>query len=223
MAAARSGAQRPADTRCCRRAAPDSVTAGPDSWRYSTAAPIWAAVHTGHSRRSGNPGTPAPGNRGRRRFGRADGAKLARNFLAQVEAGRQLGRGRAGDQDRAGGCAPGEERSGDSERWHVSSHHPCVRGQVRRPLSTPVDFAFVVTETAASLPDLHELRAAGQRAGAVAWRFRSPSRVHDELACPRLRATNARGAEQHGSRAGPVDHSRRLSGRNVTLRGARRP
>ena len=125
MAAARSGAQRPADTRCCRRAAPDSVTAGPDSWRYSTAAPIWAAVHTGHSRRSGNPGTPAPGNRGRRRFGRADGAKLARNFLAQVEAGRQLGRGRAGDQDRAGGCAPGEERSGDSERWHVSSHHPC--------------------------------------------------------------------------------------------------
>ena len=98
-----------------------------------------------------------------------------------------------------------------------------VRGQVRRPLSTPVDFAFVVTETAASLPDLHELRAAGQRAGAVAWRFRSPSRVHDELACPRLRATNARGAEQHGNRAGPVDHSRRLSGRNVTLRGARRP
>ena len=133
MAAARSGAQRPADTRCCRRAAPDSVTAGPDSWRYSTAAPIWAAVHTGHSRRSGNPGTPAPGNRGRRRFGRADGAKLARNFLAQVEAGRRPGRGRAGHQARAGECAPGEERSGDSERWHVSSRHPC---EGRSPSST---------------------------------------------------------------------------------------
>ncbi len=67
-AAARGGAQRPADTRCCRRAAPDSVTAAPASWRYSAAARIWAAVHTGHSRRSGNPGTPASGNRCR--FGR---------------------------------------------------------------------------------------------------------------------------------------------------------
>ena len=69
-AAARGGAQRPADTRCCRRAAPDSVTAAPASWRYSAAARIWAAVHTGHSRRSGNPGTPASGNRCRCRFGR---------------------------------------------------------------------------------------------------------------------------------------------------------
>ena len=51
---------------------------GPASRRYSTAARIWAAVHTGHSRRSGNPGTPALGNRGHRRFGRADGAKLDR-------------------------------------------------------------------------------------------------------------------------------------------------
>ena len=69
-AAARGGAQGPADTRCCRRAAPDSVIAAPASWRYSSAARIWAAVHTGHSRRSGNPGTPDPGNRGRCRFGR---------------------------------------------------------------------------------------------------------------------------------------------------------
>ena len=222
MAAARSGAQRPADTRCCRRAAPDSVTAGPDSWRYSTAAPIWAAVHTGHSRRSGNPGTPAPGNRGRRRFGRADGAKLARNFLAQVEAGRQLGRGRAGDQPAQAGAHP-EKSALAIRNGGMSVPIIPVRDQVRRPLSTPVDFAFVVTETAAGSPDLHGLRAAGQRAGARAWRFRSPSCVRDELACLRLRATNTRGAEQHGSRAGPVDHSRPLSGRNVTLRGARRP
>ena len=69
-AAARGGAQRPADTHCCRRAAPDSVTAAPASWRYSAAARIWAAAHTGHSRRSGNPGTPASGNRCRCRFGR---------------------------------------------------------------------------------------------------------------------------------------------------------
>ena len=68
-----------------------------------------------------------------------------------------------------------------------------VRGQVRRPLSTSVDLAFVVTETAAGLPDLHEQRAAGQRAGAGSWRFRSPSRMHDELASLRLRATSARG------------------------------
>ena len=39
------------------------------------------------------------------------------------------------------------------------------------------------------------------------WRFRSPSCVRDELACLRLRATNTRGAEQHGSRAGPVDQT----------------
>ena len=51
-----------------------------------------------------------------------------------------------------------------------------------------------------------------KRAGAGAWRFRSSSRVHDELACQFLRATNARGVEQRGSRAGPVDHSRRSSG-----------
>ena len=42
-----------------------------------------------------------------------------------------------------------------------------------------------------------------KRAGAGAWRLRSASRVHDELACLRSRATNARGVEQHGSRAGP--------------------
>ena len=60
-AAARGGAQRPADTRCCRRAAPDSVTAAPASWRYSAAARIWAAVHTGHSRRSGKPRHAGPG------------------------------------------------------------------------------------------------------------------------------------------------------------------
>ena len=120
------------------------------------------------------------------------------------------------------GAHPEKERSGDSERWHVSSHHPC---EGPSPPSTvdAVDFAFVVTETAAGSPDLHGLRAAGQRAGARAWRFRSPSRVHDELVCLRLRATNTRGAEQHSSRAGPVDHSRPLFGRNVTLRGARRP
>ena len=59
-AAARGGAQRPADTRCCRRAAPDSVTAAPASWRYSTAAArIWAPVHAGHSRPSGKRATPA--------------------------------------------------------------------------------------------------------------------------------------------------------------------
>ena len=44
--------------------------------------------------------------------------------------------------------------------------------------------------------------------------------MHDELASLRLRATSARGVEQQGSRAGPVDHSRRLSGRNVYASGS---
>ena len=41
----------------------------PPPGRYSAAARIWAAVHTGHSRLSGNPGTPVSGNRCRCRFG----------------------------------------------------------------------------------------------------------------------------------------------------------
>ena len=94
----------------------------------------------------------------------------------------------SGDREQPArlGGHPGEERSGDPERWHVSSHHSCEGPKS----AVHFAFAFVVTETAPCSPDLHELRAAGQGAGAGAWRSRSPSRVHDELACLRLRATN---------------------------------
>ena len=112
-----------------------------------------------------------------------------------------------------------KERSRDSELWHVSSHHPC---EGPSPPFT-VDFAFVVTETAAGLPDLHELRAAGQRAGAGAWRFRSPSRMHDELASLRLRATSARGVSSKAAVQGQSTTHAGYPGGTFTLRGARRP
>ena len=117
------------------------------------------------------------------------------------------------------GGHPGEERSGDPERWHVSSHHSCEGPKS----AVHFAFAFVVTETAPCSPDLHELRAAGQGAGAGAWRSRSPSRVHDELACLRLRATNPRGVEQQAAVQGQSTTHAGYPGGTFTLRGARRP
>ena len=98
-----------------------------------------------------------------------------------------------------------------------------VRDQVRPPLSTPVDFAFVVTETAAGSPDLHGL-ASGRPAcwsKSLAIPFTIPCARRTCLSA--FTGDEPPGAEQHGSRAGPVDHPRPLFGRNVTLRGARRP
>ena len=47
-----------------------------------------------------------------------------------LQPGSALGRDRAGDQARAGECAPGEERSGDSERCHVQLELAQFRAQV---------------------------------------------------------------------------------------------
>ena len=102
---------------------------------------------------------------------------------------------------RAGVGRPGGQRLPGSD--------PIVARDSNRVRSAAT---LVTLQPRSAQGDLHVRRARPARAadgrpacGSRSWRFRSPSRVRDELACLRLRATNTRGAEQHGSRAGPVD------------------